>query len=230
MLLPPSALLSLSRRTRRRVVALATRKACRGRRASFLFLFFLSFLFSFSDAVVPRSLDKKEVDQLTKQTHWTKEDLAALHADFKAADVKKTGELDFSQFVSIMKGRITMDEAGYKNLFTHMDTDNSGTISFQELATNLSVVGKGSADEKLAFTFDLYDDDKSGYLDRQEAEQVLKQMQRVAATLGRTADDFIVGLLEKLDQDKDGKITRAEWMEVGAKTPSLLVLLGVRKV
>merc|ERR1711991_1043529 len=126
-----------------------------------------------------QSLDKKEVDQLTKQTHWTKEDLAALHADFKAADVKKTGELDFSQFVSIMKGRITMDEAGYKNLFTHMDTDNSGTISFQELATNLSVVGKGSADEKLAFTFDLYDDDKSGYLDRQEAEQVLKQMQRV---------------------------------------------------
>merc|ERR1711880_36717 len=177
-----------------------------------------------------QSLDKKEVDQLTKQTHWTKEDPAALHADFKAADVKKTGELDFSQFVSIMKGRITMDEADYKNLFTHMDTDNSDTISFTELATNLSVVGKGTADEKLAFTFDLYDDDKNGYLDRQEAEAVLNQMKRVAATLGRTADDFIVGLLDKLDADKDGKITRAEWMEVGAKTPSLLVLLGVRKV
>jgi hypothetical protein len=55
-------------------------------------------------------------------------------------------------------------------------------------------------------------------------------MKRVAATLGRTADDFIVGLLDKLDADKDGKITRQEWMEVGLKTPSLLVLLGVRKV
>merc|ERR1711916_10682 len=148
----------------------------------------------------------------------------------QSLDKKQVDQLTFAQFVQIIKGRISMDEAGYKNLFTQMDADNSDTISFTELATNLSVVGKGTADEKLAFTFDLYDDDKNGYLDRQEAEAVLNQMKRVAATLGRTADDFIVGLLDKLDADKDGKITRAEWMEVGAKTPSLLVLLGVRKV
>ncbi len=59
---------------------------------------------------------------------------------------------------------------------------------------------------------------------------MLLQMKRVAAMLGRQADDFIEGLLDKLDADKDGKITRNEWMTVGAKTPSLLVLLGVRKV
>jgi hypothetical protein len=40
----------------------------------------------------------------------------------------------------------------------------------------------------------------------------------------------VTGTLDKLDKDKDGKITRAEWMEVGSKTPSLLVLLGVRKI
>ena len=59
---------------------------------------------------------------------------------------------------------------------------------------------------------------------------MLNQMKRVATTLGRQADDFIEGLLDKLDADKDGKITRSEWMTIGAKTPSLLVLLGVRKV
>jgi hypothetical protein len=64
----------------------------------------------------------------------------------------------------------------------------------------------------------------------QEAEAVLNQMKRVAMTLGRHADDFIEGLLDKLDVDKDGKITRDEWMTIGAKTPSLLVLLGVRKI
>ncbi len=48
-----------------------------------------------------------------------------------------------------------------RNLFNQMDTDKSGTVSFAELATALSVIGKGSADEKLAFTFDLYDTDKS---------------------------------------------------------------------
>ena len=103
-------------------------------------------------------------------------------------------------------------------------------MSFPELATSLSVIGKGSADEKLAFTFDLYDADKSGYLDRQEATHVLNQMRRVAASMGRQADDFIDGLVKKLDKDGDGKITKQEWMEEGARTPSLLVLLGVKKV
>lgn len=103
-------------------------------------------------------------------------------------------------------------------------------MSFAELATSLSVIGKGSADEKLAFTFDLYDTDHSGYLDNKEAEAVLNQMKRVAASMGRQADDFVEGLLKKLDKDGDGRITRKEWMEEGARTPSLLVLLGVRKV
>jgi Ca2+-binding EF-hand superfamily protein len=67
-------------------------------------------------------------------------------------------------------------------------------------------------------------------LDRAEATNVLNQMKRVAASMGRQADDFIVGLIDKLDADKDGKITRKEWMDVGGKTPSLLVLLGVKKV
>ena len=35
------------------------------------------------------------VEQLTSKTHWTKEDLALLHEDFKKVDVDKSGELDF---------------------------------------------------------------------------------------------------------------------------------------
>ncbi len=33
-------------------------------------------------------------------------------------------------------------------------------------------------------------------------QAVLQQMKRVAASLGRQADDFIVGMVDKLDQDK----------------------------
>lgn len=44
---------------------------------------------------------------------------------------------------------------------------------------------------------------------------VLNQMKRVAASMGRQADDFIAGLIDKLDEDKDGKITRKArgWLE-----------------
>jgi Ca2+-binding EF-hand superfamily protein len=35
------------------------------------------------------------VEALTAKTHWTKEDLAALHEEFKRVDKDKSGELDF---------------------------------------------------------------------------------------------------------------------------------------
>jgi len=157
-----------------------------------------------------QALSEKETKALTEKTNWTKEDLEALHAEFKLKDTNKTGELGFGEFTALIRSRIPMDEAGYKRLFEQMDSDASGTISFVELATSLSIIGKGSTDDKLAYTFDLYDTDKSGYLDRKEAEHVLSQMRRVASSMGRHADDFIEGLLKKLDKDGDGTITTRE--------------------
>mmetsp|Transcript_124043 Transcript_124043/g.175000 ORF Transcript_124043/g.175000 Transcript_124043/m.175000 type:complete len:183 (-) Transcript_124043:44-592(-) len=175
-------------------------------------------------------LSNKEVTALTSQTNWTADDLKALHVDFIKTDADKSGELDFDEFCTLFKTRIPMDEEGYRNLFNQMDADGGGTVSFQELATSLSVIGKGSTDDKLSFTFDLYDADGSGDLDKEECRNLLNQMKRVAASLDRNADDFIEAMLVKLDADGDGTITKKEWMEVGAQTPSLLVLLGVRKI
>lgn len=151
-----------------------------------------------------QGIGKKEIEALTQSTNWTAEDLKGLHGEFLQTPSGKSGELDVKSFILLMKPRVPMDETGYRTLFHQMDADGSGTISFNELATNLSVIGKGTVEEKLSFTFDLYDEDKSGHLDKHEAQKVLEQMKRVAATLGRTADDFIAGMIDKLDVDKDG--------------------------
>jgi hypothetical protein len=55
-------------------------------------------------------------------------------------------------------------------------------------------------------------------------------MKAVAAGMGRdekNTSSFIDGLMKKLDSNKDGVITRDEWIKEGLKTPSLLILLGV---
>ncbi len=44
----------------------------------------------------------------------TRADLDALAADFKKSDTKKTGELHFPEFTTLLKSRISMDEDGYK--------------------------------------------------------------------------------------------------------------------
>jgi Ca2+-binding EF-hand superfamily protein len=77
--------------------------------------------------------------------------------------------------------------------------------------------------------FDVFDDDKSGHLDRAEVSKIIEQMKAVAVVLKRDpehVDQFMKALLTKIDKDGDGNISKEEWVQGGLRTPSLLVLLG----
>ncbi len=78
--------------------------------------------------------------------------------------------------------------------------------------------------------FELNDEDGNGTLNTKEIEKMINQMKAIAVALGRnigSATNFIEGVMAKLDVNKDGNITKAEFVAGGLKTPSLLVLLGV---
>jgi len=156
-------------------------------------------------------------------------ELKQLKKEFKALDKDKSGELDPQEFTALfanhMKG--TTPEQ-MKNLFDFMDTDKSGTVSFKELSTALALLSTGSNEEKLEFLFGSFDTDGSGTLTGEEIVNLVNQMKGIGAAMGRDAakmDSFIQGLLTKLDQDKDGEITKEEWIKAGMATPSVITLL-----
>lgn len=94
----------------------------------------------------------------------------------------------------------------------------------------MSLIARGDVTEKLTILFTTYDKDGSGELDKVEVETILTQMRAVAQGLGRDpakAEDFSKAVLAKLDSDGNGSITLAEWLDVGQRTPSLLILLGI---
>jgi len=67
----------------------------------------------------------------------------------------------------------------------------------------MSLLGKGSAETKLGFLFDMYDSDKSGQLEKKEMEAIINQMKVVAKSLNRdenSANEFVKGLLAKIDK------------------------------
>lgn len=146
-------------------------------------------------------------------------------------DDDKSGELDLGEFKQLLKERMPgCSEEQLGQMFISFDTDNSGTVSFKELSTSLSVLGKGTAEEKLAYMFDMYDDDNSGSLEAGEIAKITDSMKAVAAGLGRDpagAQSFIDGIMSKLDKDGDKEITKAEFVDQGKSTPSLLLLLNV---
>eukprot|EP01091_Cochliopodium_minus_P004921 TRINITY_DN14827_c0_g1_i1.p1 TRINITY_DN14827_c0_g1~~TRINITY_DN14827_c0_g1_i1.p1 ORF type:complete len:184 (+),score=57.28 TRINITY_DN14827_c0_g1_i1:40-591(+) len=176
-------------------------------------------------------LSKKEVENLSKGSNWTPKELEELHKDFILMDQDKSGELDPKEFKNLLKTRMSLTDEGFQKLFQMMDTDGSGTVSFKELATALSMVGKGTAEDKLKYSFKLYDEDGNGTLDRNEIVNIIEQMKVIASSIGRPGcGDFIESLMQKLDTNGDGEISLDEWVTGGLNTPSLLVLLGIRKV
>ena len=146
----------------------------------------------------------------------------------------KSGELDLSEFKKLMKSRMNMTNEGYEKLFKMMDTDGGGTVSFKELATALNQLGKGDPKEKLSYIFDMYDTDHSETLDSKEIEYIVEQMSKIAEATGgplaHNTKEFNKSLMQRLDENGDGEISRKEWIEKGSTSPSLLALLGIRKL
>lgn len=160
---------------------------------------------------------------------FSKAELNQLKKEFKALDTDKSGELDFEEFRHLfathMKGTTPEQMRG---LFDFMDTDKSNTVSFKELSTALALLSTGTTEEKLDFLFGSFDTDNSGALTGDEITTLVNQMKSIGASMGRDADkmdSFINGLLSKLDKDKDGEITREEWISAGLATPSVITLL-----
>ena len=53
------------------------------------------------------------------------------------------------------------------------DADGNGVISFSEFLTTMSISAKGSPEDKLNWSFDLYDHNGDGTISRKEAVDII---------------------------------------------------------
>ena len=60
--------------------------------------------------------------------------------------------------------------------FIAFDTDNSGSIDFQEFLVAFNIIGDGDVEKRLAWMFDVYDINKDGSIDRKEIDTILRVM------------------------------------------------------
>jgi len=60
-----------------------------------------------------------------------------------------------------------------ERLFRVFDHNQSGNINFKEFILGMSVITRGSAVEKFKLSFDIYDVDGSGSIDKSEMREVI---------------------------------------------------------
>lgn len=156
--------------------------------------------------------DKKELEILLRQfrsaaRHAAEEDQWLLHKDGFELALQKAG----------LKG-FTHEQA--EKLFAAFDKDQSGSVDFREFVSGLVVLLNGEDDEMVKLSFELYDMDKSGYLEAPEIYRVLRSMNvAVHHLIGKSYDpehqEETFKLFMKLaDKDGDGRISLKEYYRV----------------
>ena len=115
-----------------------------------------------------------------------------------------------------------------ESLFSVFDTDNSGTLNFYEYMHVKQAMGFTTPEQKLGWIFSAFDQDHGGNIDVLEIKNVVAGLFKMA---GLEVDkEKIVGCVAEirfaLDQDRDWKISKDEFVANGLKSRFISSLLA----
>jgi len=119
-----------------------------------------------------------------------------------------------------------------EQVFRTFDKDGTGKIDFREFITSLSIQINGTREEKLNWAFDLYDIDQTGVIKRDEALTIISAIFKLKiGSSGQDAADpdlcpetVVDHLFKRADTDKDGKISKKDFLEGVAESRTVCAL------
>ncbi|XP_067292939.1 guanylate cyclase activator 1g [Pseudorasbora parva] len=139
-----------------------------------------------------------------------------------------SGALHLHEFRKIFGVESTSeDEALYmETLFKSFDTNKDNVIDFMEFVAAIHLVLRGNLEDRLKWSFRVYDKDDSGKLDKQEVKRIIRIIcQLKKNSIGMTPSDVCDRIFDILDVDKDGHISLTEFMEGAQKDAWIMDLL-----
>ncbi|XP_042438407.1 calcineurin B-like protein 1 isoform X2 [Zingiber officinale] len=148
--------------------------------------------------------------------------LLASQTAFTVSEVEALFEL----FKSISSSVI--DDGLINKIFDLFDVKQKGVIDFEDFVQGLNVFHPNAPHEdKIDFSFKLYDLDGTGFIERKEVKQMLIAL--LSESEMRLADEVVESILDKTfqeaDANQDGKIDKAEWETFVSCNPSLMKIM-----
>uniref|UniRef100_A0A2K5BZD6 Potassium voltage-gated channel interacting protein 1 n=1 Tax=Aotus nancymaae TaxID=37293 RepID=A0A2K5BZD6_AOTNA len=159
------------------------------------------------------------LEQLEAQTNFTKRELQVLYRGFK--NECPSGVVNEDTFKQIYAQFFPHGDAStYAHyLFNAFDTTQTGSVKFEDFVTALSILLRGTVHEKLRWTFNLYDINKDGYINKEEMMDIVKAIYDMMGKYTYpvlkedTPRQHVDVFFQKMDKNKDGIVTLDEFLE-----------------
>jgi Ca2+-binding EF-hand superfamily protein len=122
------------------------------------------------------------------------------------------GELTISQFTALYSSLryepVENLQKISKAIFRAFDTDQNGTISFNEFLIGFTLTNKGDLRKKMEIAFKLYDIDDNGYLDHKEVSSIIAGMFDLMGADKSEMKNVIDDCIAELDTNNDDRISK----------------------
>lgn len=173
---------------------------------------------SVSEAPTPR-----EMEEIALNSHFNPEEVNILYQTFEkiSGSGKDDGQIDLNEFYKYLG--ITNHEFG-KRIFHVMDKSRNGNISFSEYVLGISkICERSTIEERSDFVFDVYDLDNSGEITRKELTHLMTTSfsQGAIKLPPKEVARVVASIVNDIDKNGDGSITRDEFRREAIKNPSL---------
>ncbi|XP_035519560.1 Kv channel-interacting protein 2-like isoform X1 [Morone saxatilis] len=170
----------------------------------------------------------ESMDKLQEQTKFTKKELQVLYRGFK--NECPSGVVNEENFKTIYSQFFPQgDSSMYAHfLFEAFDTNKNGSVSFEDFVFGLSIILRGTINDRLNWAFNLYDLNKDGCITKEEMLDIMKSIYDMMGkyTYPTMQDDapreHVESFFQKMDRNKDGVVTVEEFIESCKKDENIM--------
>lgn len=187
----------------------------------------------FEDLETPPRYRPDSLKALCRATRFTEAEIKRIYRGFKAECPtgvvrEETFKGIYSQFFP--QGANTSQYAHY--VFNTLDHNHAGLLSFEDFVTGLSILSRGTLEEKLKWTFSLYDINGDGCITKEEMTDIITAIYDLMGKCIEPVDEATLKervdhIFQKMDINQDGVVTMEEFLDCCTTDDDISASMGV---